>query len=170
MNMRPILMGPTACSISSSPESEQSRVGTERWCVTSRLGVDPIDDGRYGAVALFLERAQGIQPTLQLDSSTAPLITEICRRLDGLPLALELAAARLKLLPLEALLERLEHRLAILTDGPRDLPARQQTLRNTLAWSYSLLPLEEQRLFRVLAVFTGGCTLEAVEHVSQALG
>ena len=92
-------------------------------------------------MTLFLERAQEVQPTLQLDSSTAPLITEICRRLDGLPLALELAAARLKLLPLEALLERLEHRLAILTDGPRDLPARQQTLRNTLAWSYSLLPV-----------------------------
>ncbi len=125
---------------------------------------------RYGAVALFLERAQEVQPTLQLDSSTALLITEICRQLDGLPLALELAAARLKLLPLEALLERLEHRLAILTDGPRDLPARQQTLRNTLAWSYSLLPVEEQRLFRVLAVFVGGATLEAVEHVSHALG
>jgi predicted ATPase len=125
---------------------------------------------KYGAVALFLERAREVQPTLQLTASTTPLISEICRRLDGLPLALELAAARLKLLPLEALLERLEHRLAILTGGPRDLPARQQTLRNTLAWSYSLLPAEEQRLFRVLAVFAGGCTLEAVEHLSHALG
>jgi predicted ATPase/DNA-binding CsgD family transcriptional regulator len=123
----------------------------------------------YGAVALFLERAREVQPMLELDSTTAPLIVEICRRLDGLPLALELAAARLKLLPLEALLERLEHRLAILTGGPRDLPARQQTLRNTLTWSYSLLPVEEQWLFRVLAVFAGGCTLEAVEQVSHAL-
>jgi predicted ATPase len=83
---------------------------------------------QYGAVALFIERAQEVQPTLQLTARTAPLITEICRRLDGLPLALELAAARLKLLPLEALLERLEHRLAVLTSGPRDLPARQHTL------------------------------------------
>jgi predicted ATPase/DNA-binding CsgD family transcriptional regulator len=124
----------------------------------------------YGAVALFLERAREVQPTLQLDSTTAPLITEICRRLDGLPLAIELAAARLKLLPLQVLLERLEHRLAVLTGGPRDLPARQHTLRNTLAWSYSLLPIEEQWLFRVLSVFVGGCTLEAVEHVSYALG
>jgi predicted ATPase/DNA-binding CsgD family transcriptional regulator len=124
----------------------------------------------YGAVALFLERAQEVQPTLQLTAVTAPLITEICRRLDGLPLALELAAARLKLLPLQALLERLEHRLAVLTSGPRDLPDRQQTLRNTLAWSYSLLPVEEQRLFRLLSVFVGGGTLEAVEHVSHALG
>ena len=125
---------------------------------------------QYGAVALFLERARKVQPTLELDASTSPLITEICRRLDGLPLALELAAARLKLLPLPALLERLEHRLAILTGGPRDVPARQQTLRNTLAWSYALLPAEEQRLFRVLAVFARGCTLEAVEHLLSALG
>jgi len=124
----------------------------------------------YGAVALFLERAREVQPTLQLDSSTAPLITEICRRLDGLPLALELAAARLKLLPLPALLERLEHRLAVLTGGPRDLPARQHTLRHTIAWSYALLPVQEQRLFRVLSVFAGGATLEAVEAVDGALG
>src|SRR6266496_1493136 len=124
----------------------------------------------YGAVALFLERAREVEPTLQLTAVTAPLITEICRRLDGLPLALELAAARLKLLPLQALLERLEHRLAVLTSGPRDLPARQHTLRHTLAWSYDLLPVEEQRLFRLLSVFVGGCTLEALEAVDGALG
>lgn len=124
----------------------------------------------YGAVALFLERAREVQPTLELTAITAPLITEICQRLDGLPLALELAAARLKLLPLPALLERLEHRLAVLTSGPRDVPARQHTLRNTIEWSYDLLPLEEQRLFRVLAVFSGGGTLEAVEAVGGALG
>jgi predicted ATPase len=122
----------------------------------------------YGAVALFLERSREGQPTLQLTASNSLLITEICRRLDGLPLALELAAARLKLLPLEELLERLEHHLAVLTSGPRDLPVRQHTLRNTLAWSYSLLSLEEQRLFRVLAVFVGGATLEAMEHVTHA--
>jgi predicted ATPase/DNA-binding CsgD family transcriptional regulator len=124
----------------------------------------------YGAVALFLERAREVQPAFQLDSITAPLITEICRRLDGLPLAIELAAARLKLLPLQALLERLEHRLRVLTGGPRDLPARQQTLRNTLAWSYDLLSQEEQRLFRLLSLFVGGCTLEAVEALYGTLG
>jgi len=124
----------------------------------------------YGAIALFLERVHAVQPAIQLDSSTAPLITEICRRLDGLPLALELAAARLKLLPLPALLERLQHRLAVLTGGPRDLPARQQTLRQTIAWSYSLLSDSEQRLFRLLSVFVDGCTLEAMEAVYSTLG
>lgn len=125
---------------------------------------------RYGAVALFLERAREVQPTLQLTASTAPLITEICRRLDGLPLALELAAARLKVLSLSALLERLERRLHILTGGPRDLPTRQQTLRQTIAWSYDLLSSEEKRLFRLLAAFVNGCALEAAEAVYSALG
>ncbi len=124
----------------------------------------------YGAVALFLERAREVQPTLQLTAVTAPLITEICRRLDGLPLALELAAARLKVLSLQALLERLSHRLAVLTGGPRDLPARQQTLRDTIAWSYSLLSDAEQHLFRLLCVFVGGCDLSAVEAVYSTLG
>jgi predicted ATPase/DNA-binding CsgD family transcriptional regulator len=125
---------------------------------------------RSGAVALFLERAQEVQPTLELTTVTAPQITDICRRLDGLPLALELAAARLKVLSLPALLERLSHRLHLLTDGPRDLPARQQTLRQTIAWSYDLLSPSEQRLFRRLAVFVNGCTLEAAEAVYSMLG
>jgi predicted ATPase/DNA-binding CsgD family transcriptional regulator len=125
---------------------------------------------RYGAVALFVERAREVQPTLQLTEATDPLIADICQRLDGLPLALELAAARLKLLPLQALRERLEHRLSILTGGPRDLPNRQQTLYNTLAWSYDLLSNEEQRLFRLLSVFVGGCELSAVEAVYGAPG
>ncbi len=125
---------------------------------------------RYGAVALFLERARGIRPTFELTDEQAPLIAKICRRLDGLPLAIELAAARLKVLPLPSLLERLEHRLAVLTGGPRDAPARQSALRNTIAWSYELLSEEEQRLFRLLAVFVGGATLEAVEAVYGALG
>src|SRR5215831_16190297 len=125
---------------------------------------------RYGAVALFLERAQEVNPRFELTSDTAPLIAAICVRLDGLPLALELAAARLKLLSLPALLERLSHRLAILTGGPRDLPARQHTLRATLVWSYDLLSKEEQRLFRLCSVFVRGCTLEAVEALSAALG
>lgn len=124
----------------------------------------------YGAVALFLERARQVQPTFELTALTAQLITDICRRLDGLPLALELAAARLKVLSLQTLLERLEHRLQLLTGGPRDLPTRQQTLRQTIAWSYDLLSDAEQRLFRLLSVFVNGCTLEAAETVYSMLG
>ena len=124
----------------------------------------------YGAVALFLERAREIKPTLALTPETAPLIAAICVRLDGLPLALELAAARLKLLSLSTLLERLSHRLDVLTGGPRDVPARQHTLRDTIAWSYDLLSVEEQQLFRRLAVFVGGFTLEAGEAAHGALG
>src|SRR6266700_1910 len=125
---------------------------------------------RYGAVALLLERAREVQPTFQPSFEDTLLVVEICRRLDGLPLAIELAAARLKLLSLPALLERLEHRLAVLTGGARDLPERQQTMRNTIAWSYDLLSQEEQRLFRLVSVFVGGCTLEAVEQMDRALG
>jgi predicted ATPase/DNA-binding CsgD family transcriptional regulator len=124
----------------------------------------------YGAVTLFLERAREVQPTLVLTPETAPLIAAICVRLDGLPLALELAATRQKLLSLSALLERLSHRLAVLTGGPRDVPARQHTLRDTIAWSYDLLSVEEQQLFQWLAVFVGGFTLEAGEAVYVALG
>jgi predicted ATPase/DNA-binding CsgD family transcriptional regulator/DNA-binding XRE family transcriptional regulator len=124
---------------------------------------------RSEAVALFLERAREVDPTFELTDVTAPLVSTICRRLDGLPLAIELAAARLKLLPLQALLERLEQSLAVLTGGPRDLPTRQQTLRNTLEWSYDLLSEKEQRLFRRLSVFVDGCTLEAVEALSEML-
>jgi predicted ATPase/DNA-binding CsgD family transcriptional regulator len=125
---------------------------------------------RYGAVALFLERMREIQPALQLTNELAPLCAEVCRRLDGLPLAIELAVARLNLLSLPALLERLEHRLTVLTGGPRDVPARQHTLRDTIAWSYGLLSDDEQRLFRLLSVFVGGCTLEAVEQVAGRPG
>ena len=124
----------------------------------------------YGAVALFLERAREVQPTLALTPETAPLMAAICVRLDGLPLALELAAARLKLLSLSALVERLSHRLTILTGGARDLPERQHTLRDTIAWSYDLLSVEEQQIFRRLAVFVGGFTLEAGDAVFGALG
>ena len=125
---------------------------------------------RFGAVALFLERAHEVQPALALTATTAPLIAQICQRLDGLPLALELAAARLKVLSLAALRERLEHRLLVLTGGPRDLPARQQTLRQTITWSYDLLSPEEQRLFRLLSIFMDGCTLEAAEAVYSMFG
>ncbi len=125
---------------------------------------------RYGAVALFLERAREVQPNLQLTTDNAPIIAAICQRLDGLPLAIELAAARLKLLSLPALSERLSHPLLLLTGGARDLPARQRTLRDTIAWSYGLLSREEQRLFRLLSVFVGGCELAAAEAMYSAAG
>src|SRR6266568_2051983 len=117
------------------------------------------------AVALFQVRAQAVQPSFQLTPTNVRTIAEICVRLDGLPLAIELAAARIKMLSPAALLGLLSHRLQILTRGARDLPARQQTLRNTLQWSYDLLNLREQRLFRRLSVFVGGLTLEAAEVV-----
>jgi predicted ATPase len=97
-------------------------------------------------------------------------IAEICTRLDGLPLAIELAAVRIKLLPPQVLLRRLERRLPLLTGGSQDVPTRQQTLRNTVAWSYHLLDAQEQRLFRRLCVFVGGCALEAIEFVCETLG
>jgi predicted ATPase/DNA-binding CsgD family transcriptional regulator len=125
---------------------------------------------QYASVALFLQCAQAAMPDFQVTAANARTIAEICVRLDGLPLAIELAAARIKLLPPQALLARLEHRLQVLTSGARDVPPRQQTLRNTLAWSYDLLDAEEQRLFRRLSVFVGGCTLEAVEGLYTALG
>jgi predicted ATPase/DNA-binding CsgD family transcriptional regulator len=124
----------------------------------------------YAACALFIERAQAIKTTFQITPASAPIIAEICLRLDGLPLAIELAAARTRLLSPPALLARLEHRLEVLTGGARDLPARQQTLRETIAWSYQLLDAESQQLFRLLAVFAGGCTLAAVETIAKACG
>ena len=117
------------------------------------------------AVALFVERAREARPDLTLTSDNAATIVELCQRLDGLPLALELAAAVLSLLPPSALLARLERRLPLPGRGARDLPERQQTLRNTIAWSYDLLEAGEQHLFRRLAVFVGGFTLEAVQAV-----
>ena len=122
----------------------------------------------YAAVALFLQRARAINPGFQLTDTNAAAIASICLRLDGLPLAIELAAARIKLLSPQELLVRLEDPLAVLTDGPRDLPVRQQTLRNTLHWSYQLLSAWEQHLFRLLSVFVGGCTVEAAEAVSAS--
>src|SRR5258706_2926289 len=124
----------------------------------------------YAAVALFLECARGVKPDFELPPANSRAIAEICIRLDGLPLAIELAAARSKLLPPQALLARLRHRLHVLTSAARDVPLRQQTLRHALAWSYDLLDTQEQRLFRCLSVFVGGCTLEAVESLSMALG
>lgn len=118
------------------------------------------------AVELFVQRAQVVKPNFTITNDTAPAVAEICYRLDGLPLAIELAAARIKLLPPRAMLARLADRLEFLTGGARDSPARQQTLRNAIAWSYDLLGENEQGLFRRLSVFVGGCTLEAVESVA----
>lgn len=120
---------------------------------------------QYAAVALFLQRARAMQPSFQLTQTNARAVAEICVRLDGLPLAIELAVARIRLLPPRALLGRLSQRLVVLTGGLRSLPVRQQTLRNTLTWSYDLLEQEEQQLFRQLSVFVGGWTLEAAEVV-----
>jgi tetratricopeptide (TPR) repeat protein len=123
------------------------------------------------AVAFLIARAQAAKPDFQLTTMNAAAVTEICYHLDGLPLAIELAAARVKLFPPQALLARLDNRLKFLTGGARDLPAHQQTLRSTIEWSYNLLGPGEQTLFRRLAVFVGGCTLAAAAAVlSSELG
>lgn len=124
---------------------------------------------QYAAVALFLRCAQAVKPDFQMTSANTRALAAICVRLDGLPLAIELAGARIKLLPPQALLARLEHRLQILTKGAQDVPARQQTLRNMLAWSYDLLDAREQSLFRRLSVFANGSKLEAVEAMYNML-
>jgi predicted ATPase/class 3 adenylate cyclase len=123
---------------------------------------------QYAAVALFLERAQATKPDFVVTAANAPAIAEICTRLDGLPLAIELAAARVKVLPPEVLLSRLAHSLQLLSGGARDLEERQQTMRATIAWSEALLSPEEQALFRYLSVCVGGCSLEAAEAVCVA--
>jgi predicted ATPase/class 3 adenylate cyclase len=117
------------------------------------------------AVALFVERARAVDPGFAVTDANAAALVDICRWLDGLPLAIELAAARSKLLSPKALVSRLERRFELLQGGPRDLPARQQTLRATVDWSYDLLEAGEQSLFARLAMFAGGCTLEAAEAV-----
>jgi non-specific serine/threonine protein kinase len=119
----------------------------------------------YPSLRLFAARARHAKPGFALTSENAANVAEICRRLDGLPLAIELAAARTRLMSPATILGRLEHQLALLTGGPRDMPVRQQTMRTTLQWSYELLDEKERRLFASLAVFVGGFTLEAAEAV-----
>jgi predicted ATPase/class 3 adenylate cyclase len=125
---------------------------------------------QYAAVQLFIARAQAAQAGFAVTNASAPAVAEICYRLDGLPLAIELAAARIKLFPAATLLKRLESSLSVLTGGPRDAPTRQQTLRNAIDWSYNLLDMGEQMLFARLSVFVGGCTIEAAEGVLRTEG
>jgi predicted ATPase len=124
----------------------------------------------YEAVRLFVDRAKAVRPDFALREENALAVVEICRRLDGLPLAIELAAARIKLLPPRAMLDRLGDRLKLLTGGARNLPERQRTLRSAIEWSYELLEEAEKTLFRRLAVFSGGSTLETIEAVCDARG
>ena len=125
---------------------------------------------QYETVRLFISRAQAVKPDFEVTNDNAPAVAEICSRLDGLPLAIELAAAFVKILPPQALLKRLEKRLPLLTGGARTLPTRQQTMRNAIAWSHDLLSPMDQTLFRRLAVFAGGCTIEAAETVVDPEG
>src|SRR6202521_1473331 len=122
------------------------------------------------AVALFVQRAVAAKPDFELNRENAPAVIEICARLDGLPLAIELAAARVKVLSPSSLRTRPANRLQLLTGGARDLPQRQQTLRAAMDWSYDLLSAAEQKLFRRLSVFVGGCNLEGVEAVCDTKG
>ncbi|MBI3747481.1 MAG: adenylate/guanylate cyclase domain-containing protein, partial [Chloroflexi bacterium] len=121
--------------------------------------------GQYAAVRLFIERAVAVRPAFTVTNANAPAVAAISARLHGMPLAIELAAARIKLLSPEAILTRLEHQLDVLAAGARDLPARQQTLRGAIAWSYDLLDDDARRLLDRLSVFAGGCDLEAAEAV-----
>ena len=129
---------------------------------------DPAELSACAAVEVFVERARSVAPGFEVTDDNAPAVAALCRRLAGIPLALELAAARIRFLSPQALLSRLDDAMA--RAGGPDLPARQRTLRATFDWSYDLLAPQEQRLLRVLSVFAGGCTLEAVEDVSARLG
>jgi predicted ATPase/DNA-binding NarL/FixJ family response regulator len=144
---------------------EPLAVGGEQEYPVQPLATDPHAD----AVRLLVERARAFLPSFALTGEIEPLLAEICQRLDGLPLAIELAAARIKTLPPYELLARLDRRLPVLTGGRRDAPHRQQTMRDTIAWSYDLLSPEEQALFRQLSIFTGGFTLDAAEAIGGDL-
>ena len=125
---------------------------------------------QYDAVALFIQRAQAVRPDFRVDNENAPAVAAICARLDGLPLAIELAAARVKLFAPEAILSRLENRLTLLTSPTRDIPERQRTLRGAIDWSHDLLDPTEQALFRRLAIFVGGFSLDSAQAVCNVDG
>jgi predicted ATPase/transcriptional regulator with XRE-family HTH domain len=125
---------------------------------------------KSASVELFVAAAMSVNPAFALTTENAGAVAEICRRLDGLPLAIELAASRVKHFPPALLLERLERRLPVLTGGSRDLPARQQTLRDTIAWSYDLLSRDEQALFRRVGAFSGGASLAALDTFTKVVG
>lgn len=149
------------------------RVAGERELPISPLGLP--EEGKTGlpeardseAVRLFVDRVRGVRPDFVLNERNAATVAAICRRLDGLPLAIELAAARIRLFPVEAILARLDSRLALLTGGDRDRPERQQTLRGAIAWSHDLLSPDKQAFFRRLAIFVGGWTFDASEAVAS---
>ncbi len=130
-----------------------------------QLPEDILALSEYGAVAFFVQRARMAKPDFRLTEENAPVVAEICVRLDGMPLAIEFAAARLRLISPRAILDRLRHRLRLLKGGPRDAPDRQKTLRDAIGWSYDLLGAQERLLFGRVSVFAGGCTLEAAEAV-----
>jgi predicted ATPase len=131
------------------------------------LDLPPADDlAQVASVALFVHCAQAVRPQFSLTAANAAPVAHICYRLDGLLLAIELAATRIRVFSPQALLSQLEKRLPLLTGGPRDLPARQQTLRATITWSYDLLAPDEQCLFAQLGVFVGGFTLEAATAIA----
>jgi excisionase family DNA binding protein len=153
------------------------RVSAEHELVVSPLetagsmsDVDVPDASASPAVRLFVTRASAVQGDFRLTTENARPVADICRRLDGLPLAIELAAPLLKVCQPTQLLDRLDRRLPLLTSGGRDMPERQQTMRDTIAWSYDLLTTAEQRLFRRLGVFVGGCTLDAAEAIAGEVG
>jgi predicted ATPase/DNA-binding NarL/FixJ family response regulator len=125
---------------------------------------------RFGAVAMFRDRAKAVDPGFELTAGNGSAVAEICRRVDGLPLAIELAAGRIRHLPPQAILDRLQNRLPVLTAGSLDMPERQQTLRATMAWSHDLLSEQEKKLFRRLSVFQGGRSLEGIEAVCNENG
>jgi len=126
----------------------------------------PAELAEYAAVALFIERARAVKPNFTLTNENAGAVVDVCKQLDGLPLAIELAAARVMLMAPSSILARLESQLKLLTGGARDLPARQQTMRGAIAWSYNLLDEDEKTLLNRLSVFAGGCSLEAAETVA----
>jgi predicted ATPase/class 3 adenylate cyclase len=149
----------------------EQEYGVPPLAVPDPAALPPTEDlSRYESVALFIERARDVRPDFELSDENAPAVAAIASRVDGLPLAIELAAARIRLLTPQAILGRLEHRLSLLAGGSRDLPRRQQTLRGAIDWSYELLDGPERRLFERLSVFEGGFTLEAAERVCDPSG